>query len=81
MEISDFNAAGEILMNFWEEGILDKFSIVVEYFENSAKDSVEVDEKWVLRTAEFRSYLLQIIKCVDLPCCGDFQSTWKFIFP
>ena len=81
MEISDFNVAGEILMNVWEEVVLDKFSIVVEYFENSRKDSVEVDEKWVLRTAEFCSYLLQIIRCADLPCCGDFQSTWKFIFP
>ena len=81
LEKRNFNVTGEILVKVWEEVVLDKFPIVAEYLEKSTKDSVEVGEKWGTAHCKISQYLPQIIKCADLPCCGNFRSTWKLIFP
>ena len=72
MEKRNYEAAGKILAKIWEEVVLDEFPIVVEYLQQSTKDSVEIDGKWVTAHYKILQYLVQITKCTDLSCCGNF---------
>ena len=80
LEKCNFNAAGKILAKFWEEIVLDNFPVVTDYVENAAKDPADLNEKWVRVHCRISQYLLQIVRCNDSNCCGDFRTTWKSIF-
>ena len=80
LEKSNFKAAGEILAQIWEEVVLDKFPVVAEYVENAATNRVDLDEKWISVHSRISQYLLQIVKCNDLKCCGNFRTTWQSVF-
>ena len=73
LEKCNFKAAGEILAQIWEV-VLDKFPVVAEYVENFWM------KEWISVHCRISQYLLQIVKCNDLECCGNFRTTWPF-FP
>ena len=81
LEKRNFKAAGEILAQIWEEVVLDKFPVVAEYVENAATNPVDLDEKWISVHCRISQYLLQIVKCNDLKCCGKFRTTCPSVFP
>ena len=53
---------------------------MAENVENAAKDPVDLNEKWINVHCRISQYLLQIVRCNDSRCCGDFQTTWKSVF-
>ena len=80
LEKRNFKAAGEILAKVWEEIVLDNFPVVADYVENAAKNPVDLNEKWISVHCRISQYLLQIVRCNDSNCCGDFRTTWKIVF-
>ena len=81
LERRNFMAAGKILAEIWENVVLDNFPIVAEYQENATNDHFDIDEKWVSVHCRISQYLLQIVRCTEHECCGDFRSTWGTVFP
>ena len=47
LEKRNFKAAGEILANIQEEIVFDNYPVLTDYGENTAKDPVELNEKWI----------------------------------
>ena len=80
LEKRNFKAAGEILAKVWEEILLHNFLAVADYVENAAKDHIDLNEKWISVHCRISQYLLQIVRCNDSKCCGDFRTTWKSVF-
>ena len=80
LEKRNFKAAGEILAKIWEEILLNNFPVVADYVENAAKDPVDLNEKWISVHCRISQDLLQIVRCNDSKCCGDFRTTWKSVF-
>ena len=60
---------------------LDKFPVVAEYVENAATNPVDLDEKWISVHYRISQYLLQVVNCNDLKCCGNFGTTLQSVFP
>ena len=77
LEKRNFKAVFEILAKVWEEIVLDNFPIVVDYVKN---DPINLNEKWISVQCRISQYLLQIVRCNDSKCCGDFQTIWKSAF-
>ena len=80
LEKRNFKVAGDILAKVWEKIVLENFLVVADYVENAAKDPVDLNEKWINVHCRISQYLLQIVRCNDSRCCGDFQTTWKSVF-
>ena len=79
LENRNFKATVEISAKVWEEIVLDNFLVVADNVEN-AKDPVDLNKKWISVHCRISQYLLQIVRCSDSKCCGDFRTTWKSIF-
>ena len=71
LEKRNFKAVFEILAKVWEEIILDNFLVVADYVKN---DPINLNEKWISVQCRISQYLLQIVRCNDSKCCGDFQT-------
>ena len=48
---------------------------------SSGKDLKEREENWISRHVRSSQYLLQIVKCDDIACCGPFLSAYRTIVP
>ena len=61
LEKRNFKAAGKILAKGWDEIVLGNFPVVADYVENSTKDPVDLNEKWISVHGRISQYLLQIV--------------------
>ena len=80
LEKHNIKVAGKILANVLKEVVLDNFTVVADYVENADK----ILQNWIGNrsaiTVEIPHYLLQIARCNDSKCCGDFWATWNSVF-
>ena len=81
LEKQNFRKAGEVLADLWNELILDKFPVFCQYLENSKKEPLPINERWVSKHCRISQYFLQIVKCADIQCCNPFRTNWLKIFP
>ena len=55
------------------------FPAVADYFENTPKDLVDLNNKWISVHCRISQYLLQIVRCKDWKCRADFRTAWKSV--
>lgn len=83
-EKENFRHAGEVLCDLWNELEIDKFPVHSTYVDPDTiyTDSVtEIDHLRYAKHVQSSQYLLQIVKCDDESCCGEFRSNIKSLLP
>jgi hypothetical protein len=78
----NFQKAGEVLGEIWSNLTLDGYPVTAEYVQTATLSAEnDVDEAWNARHCRISQYTLQIVKCSNQSCCGDFRTSWMKVFP
>ncbi|KAL4702201.1 hypothetical protein ACJJTC_002464 [Scirpophaga incertulas] len=81
----NFQKAGEVLTEVWNNMVIEGHNVVVEYLEpdDSAESFVPdlPSPQWYSEHMRESQYLLQVhlVKCDDRACCGDVRSSLRSI--
>lgn len=78
LEVQNFAHAGETLAEIWSALKIDGIEVRASYVHPS--DTVvkpgRMNFDWIHRHVRFSQYLIQIVKCTDVKCCGKWKSTY-----
>lgn len=85
LERKNFQNAGEMLVDVWNDVMIDGYEVSAEYIvpeccEIDKCDMKTVDEVWRANHVRTSQYLLQIVKCNDESCCSPFRSKYGTYF-
>ena len=75
----NFRKAEEILAEVWSNTAIDTHPVHAEFLENAEVDSAYPDENWVANHVRQSQYVLQVVRCNDIICCGDCRSNWTAV--
>ena len=83
LEKANFQKAGETLANIWSNVIIDSHPVECQFVgnENSQRITPEPNDEWVAGHVRQSQYILQIAKCRDINCCGEWRTNWFTLFP
>lgn len=86
LERKNFRHAGETLAEVWSKLVLDKFEVFSEYVDPTRsslekEDLITVSEEWKADHVRTTQYFLQVVKCHNVQCCGQFRSKYATFFP
>ncbi|KAL4721037.1 hypothetical protein ACJJTC_012456 [Scirpophaga incertulas] len=85
LEKMNFQKAGEVLTEVWNNMVIDGHDVVAEYLEpDDTAESFVPDLpslQWYSEHVRESQYLLQVVKCDDHACCGDLRSSLRSILP
>ena len=77
LEKRNFESAGIVLANIWSQLVIDDFPVVAEYIvptdarlDTEQAKVLKNDAIWYAHHVLESQYLLQIVKCEDVSCCG-----------
>ena len=83
-EKENFRYAGEVLCDLWNGLEIDNFPVHSTYVDPDTiyTDNVaEIDHLWNAKHVRSSQYLLQIVKCNDKSCCGEFRNNIGSLLP
>lgn len=80
LEMQNFEKAGETLASIWSETVIDQYPAVARFVSSSHDRANEFtptikDASWWSKHITFGQYMLQIVKCNGLSCCGTRRSS------
>ena len=81
LEKQNFQKACEILASIWSNLVIDKHVITAEFVTTNESSLGKYDEAWVGKHCRVSQYLLQIVKCNNKECCGEWRTSWNKFFP
>ncbi|XP_060801623.1 uncharacterized protein LOC106141435 [Amyelois transitella] len=85
LEKMNFQKAGEVLAEVWNNMVIDGHDVVAEYLKpDDTAESFVPDLpslQWYSEHVRESQYLLQVVKCDDRACCGDLRSSLRSILP
>ncbi|CAF3921937.1 unnamed protein product [Rotaria sp. Silwood1] len=88
LEIRNFKRAGECLAEVWNELTIDSYPVACQYVEpvdkkdsSSSLNANTIDLHWLQIHVRQSQYLLQIIKCNNLKCCTQWQTSYSKVIP
>ena len=82
LEIKNFEHAGGVLAEVWSSTVVNGHSVTAEFIDVEAtSDITRKSEKWRAEHLRSSQYILQIVKCLDEECCGQFNSSYLQIVP
>lgn len=84
LERENFKHAGEVLGKIWSGLSIDSYDVealYVEPGESRAFLNDETDPEWYAMHVRESQYLLQIVKCNSLFCCGPLRSSLRSVLP
>ena len=77
LEKRNFESAGIVLVYIWSQLVIHDFPVVAEYIvpkdtrlDNEQARVLKNDAIWYAHHVLESQYLLQIVKCEDVSCCG-----------
>lgn len=87
LEKRNFESAGIVLANIWSQLVIDDFPVVAEYIvptdtrlDIEQAKVLKNDATWYANHVRESQYLLQIVKCEVVPCCGVRRSSlWRLL--
>ena len=81
LERKNFEKAGEILCDIWNNISIDNHTVKCSYRKptDEPKEIHPVDDDWLEKHCSISKYCLQISKCDDLSCCGKLRSNIRGI--
>ncbi|XP_051156349.1 uncharacterized protein LOC127278594 [Leptopilina boulardi] len=83
LELKNFEFAGKALAEVWSSMVIDQYPVTAEYVSPDciASDPEPVSPEWFNTHVQESQYFLQIVKCIDRDCCGDWRSSLKDVLP
>ncbi|XP_036328606.1 uncharacterized protein LOC118740945 isoform X2 [Rhagoletis pomonella] len=79
LEKINFRKAGEVLAEIWSGMVIDSYEVFAEYIETDARAENFVPvlpcTKWYSTHVRESQYMLQIVKCTNIDCCGQMRSS------
>ncbi|KAJ8670913.1 hypothetical protein QAD02_002172 [Eretmocerus hayati] len=83
LEKRNFEHAGNTLAEIWNEMTIDDFPVKAEYKvdEILREECAPRNEEWYSQHVRESQYLLQIVKCRNEKCCGEFRSDLLKVLP
>ncbi|XP_017475728.1 PREDICTED: uncharacterized protein LOC108365992 [Rhagoletis zephyria] len=79
LEKINFRKAGEVLAEIWSGMVIDSYEVFAEYIEADARAENFVPvlpcTKWYSTHVRESQYMLQIVKCTNIYCCGQMRSS------
>ncbi|KAK3737710.1 hypothetical protein RRG08_023108 [Elysia crispata] len=82
LEKKNFEAAGEILSQVFNEAEIDGYPVVSKFVsEVSEEVTDDLNEKWKSDHVLQSQYMCQIVKCLDTSCCRPFRTNYAVYFP
>ncbi|MCP3850961.1 MAG: hypothetical protein GY694_12095 [Gammaproteobacteria bacterium] len=83
LEKRNFQAAGEILAEVFNDTQIDGYSVVSKFVSNVCEEDEcdELSEEWKSVHVLQSQYMLQIVKCLDVSCCSSFRTNYPQFFP
>ncbi|CAG5001392.1 unnamed protein product [Parnassius apollo] len=83
LEKMNFQKAGKVLAEVWDNMVIDGHDVVAEYVEpDDSSESFIPDlpsPQWYSEHVRESQYLLQVVKCDDRACCGHMRSSLRSI--
>ena len=81
LEKKNFQKAGEILCDIWNNISIDNHNVTCSYRQPTAeqKEKDSPDHVWVENHCTISKYCLQIAKCDDLSCCKRLRSNIRTV--
>ncbi|KAJ8687960.1 hypothetical protein QAD02_024398 [Eretmocerus hayati] len=76
LEARNFGYAGKALAEIWSNMVIDHHPVHAEYIEPQEMTIEEEnpDPEWYAEHVRESQYCLQIVKCYNRDCCGDWRS-------
>lgn len=84
LEKKNFNHAGSLLCEMWNELLIDNHPVVATYIDPENEciiQNAEIDPILYQEHVRESQYLLQIVKCKDSSCCRPFRSSIRNLLP
>ena len=82
LEKENFKAAGEVLSEIFNEGIIDGHPVVSRFVSSVSEESENtISEEWKAAHVIQSQYMCQIVKCLDPECCKPFRTNYSELFP
>ena len=82
LEKSNFEAAGEILSQVFNETEIDGYPVVSKFVSEVCEEVTDdLNEKWRSDHVLQSQYMCQIVKCLDPSCCRPFRTNKAVSFP
>ena len=81
LELKNFEKASEILCDIWSNITLDGHSVKCYYRSptDNGREIIPPSKEWVENHCSISKYCLQITKCDDIECCGEYRSNIRNI--
>ena len=85
LEMMNFEAAGKVLSEVWNNAIIDDHPVVAKYVNPPEVPrepiSVEKTQQWISQHVRQSQYMVQVVKCGKEDCCSPFRSNYIEYFP
>ena len=80
-ELRNFQKAGEVLCDLWNNLTIDKYDVKCTYRDPTTPTEAEttLDPEWIENHCLISKYCLQIAKCDRINCCKPPRSNLKFL--
>ena len=82
LEKRNFYASMKVLSEIWNEAMIDDYPVDCKPVKmGSTFKAKPSDPVWIAKHVKKSRYALQIVKCLNLNCCGLFKTNWIDVFP
>jgi hypothetical protein len=75
--------AGEALASVWSKTVIDGYPVIAQYCDpDEHRLSIPPpSEEWIMEHVRQSQYCLQIVRCNNIDCCGEWRTNLLDIFP
>ncbi|CAM4849169.1 unnamed protein product [Rotaria magnacalcarata] len=78
LEKKNFEKAGEVLAEVWSHTVIDQYPVIADYVPSTTVLMPgDPSEEWKSVHVRQSQYCLQIVRCDDVMCCGEWRTNLK----